>query len=309
MAEMLHHPEHRVGDAVDIREEGLCDYRNAHTKMVASASVGRVASGNTTRKVLVPIAPNGRARVRVFFAQGRAVDMRVSRVVAVLAAALVFGAVGCTSHVTGTATIDPMKPPLGLSEEGYGIVAGYPDAPVQIELYTEPQCTHCAELQAAFGDDIKRHINIGDLAVTYRPLTFLDDPSTGRHSARVANAMFLAVGAPEASDENNMASGPEFQTFVEDLWAHQEPGGPGPSDNQMAKMAQESGLPDDVASRIGDGDTADQIDIEEMSAYNYGALIGIDPISTGTPTVYDLDTQDKVNIQDDDWLDNLLASA
>ena len=40
-----------------------------------------------------------------------------------------------------------------------------------------------------------------------------------------------------------------IQTFVEDLWAHQEPGGPGPSDKQMAKMEQESGLPDDVAGR------------------------------------------------------------
>ena len=235
--------------------------------------------------------------------------MRVSRAVAAVSAALLFGAVGCTSHVTGTATVDPTKPPLGLSEDGYGIVAGYPDAPIQIEVYTEPQCTHCADLQAAFGEDIKRHINIGELAVTYRPVTFFDDPSTGGHSARVANAMFLAVGAPEASDESNMASGPEFQSFVEDLWMHQEPGGPGPSDNQMAKMAQESGLPDDVAGRIGDGDTADQVDIEEMAAYNYGALIGIDPSRPGTPTVYDLGTREKVDIQDDDWLDNLLSEA
>ena len=235
--------------------------------------------------------------------------MRIPRAVVAVTAAMLFGAVGCTSHVTGTATVDPTKPPLGMSEDGYGIVAGYPDAPVQIEVYTEPQCTHCADLQAAFGDDLERHINIGDLAVTYRPLTFLDTPSTDDHSARVANALFLAVGAPEASNENNMASGPEFQTFVEDLWAHQEPGGPGPSDEQMARMAGDSGLPVDVANRIKSGETADQVDIEEMNAYNYGALIGIDPISTGTPTVYDLGTQEKVDIQDDDWLDSLFASA
>ncbi len=235
--------------------------------------------------------------------------MRILRGAAAVAAALLLGAVGCTNQVTGTATVDPTNPPLGLSEDGYGIVAGYPDAPVQIELYTEPQCTHCADLQAAFGEDMKRHINLGDLAVTYRPLTFLDDPATDHHSARVANALFLAVGAPEASDENNMASGPEFQAFVEDLWAHQNPGRPGPSDKQMAKMAKDSGLPDDVASRIGDGDTADQTDIDEMAAYNYGALIGIDPITTGTPTVYDLGSQEKVDIHDDDWLENLLSTV
>lgn len=235
--------------------------------------------------------------------------MRVPRAAVALTAALLIGAVGCSKQITGTATQDPMQPPLALSEDGYGIVAGYPDAPVQIELYTEPQCNHCEELQAAKGGDLERYINLGELAVTYRPLTFLDTPSTDRHSARVANALFLAIGAPEAADEANMASGPEFQRFVEDLWAHQEPGGPGPSDKQMAKMAEEAGLPADVGARIGHGDAADNVDIGEMAAYNYGALIGIDPLTTGTPTVYDLGTNEKVDIQDNDWLDNLLSSA
>jgi Thioredoxin len=226
-----------------------------------------------------------------------------------MAAAVLIGAIGCTTQITGTAIQDPKQPPLALSDDGYGIVAGYPDAPVQIELYTEPQCDHCEELQAAYGDDMLRHINLGELAVTYRPLTFLDTPSTNGHSARVANAMFLAVGAPEASDEAGMASGPEFQRFVEDLWAHQEPGGTGPSDKQMATMAEDAGMPGDVASRISNGDTADDVDIEEMSAYNYGALIGIDPITTGTPTVYDLKSKQKVDLQDNDWLDSLLSEA
>jgi hypothetical protein len=145
--------------------------------------------------------------------------------------------------------------------------------------------------------------------VTYRPVTFLDTPSTDHHSARVANALFLAVGAPGSTDDANKSSGPEFQRFVEDLWAHQEPGGPGPSDEEMARMASESGLPDDVAGRIRDGDSADDVNIDEMAAYNYGALIGIDPITTGTPTVYDLNTQEKVDVHDDDWLDSLMGSS
>jgi len=308
-AEMLHHTKHRVGDAVDIREEGLCDDRNAHTEMVASAAVGKVAPRDTTREVLVLIAPNDRPRMRVSCAQGRAVDMRVPRAVVAVSAALLLGASGCTSHVTGTATVDPTKPPLGLSEDGFGIVAGYPDAPVQIELYTEPQCSHCEELQSSFGNDIEHYINLGELAVTYRPLTFLDTPTTDRHSARVANALFLAVEAPGSTNEADRSSGPEFQRFVEDLWAHQQPGGPGPSDEAMARMAQESGIPDGVANKIRDGAAPDNIDIDEMSAYNYGALIGVDPITTGTPTVYDLNTQEKVDVHDDDWLDNLMGSS
>lgn len=74
-------------------------------------------------------------------------------------------------------------------------------------------------------------------------------------------------------------------------------------------MAGESGMPDDVQGRIRDGETADNVDIDEMAAYNYGALIGIDPITTGTPTVYDLSTQEKVDIHSDDWLDSLISSS
>lgn len=235
--------------------------------------------------------------------------MRIPRAAMAVTTALLIGAVGCTNQITGTATQDPTQPPLALSDDGYGIVAGYPDAPVQIELYTEPQCNHCEELQAADGDDIERYINLGQLAVTYRPLTFLDTPATDKHSARVANALFLAVGAPKETDEANMASGPEFQRFVEDLWAHQEPGGPGPSDKQMAKMAEDSGMPEDVAGGIGDGKAAKNVNIDEMAAYNYGSLIGVDPVTTGTPTVYNLGTNRKVDLHDTDWLTNLMSSS
>jgi protein-disulfide isomerase len=309
VAEVLDDPKHRVGDAVDIREEGLCDDRNAHTKMVTSSAVGKVASWDTTRKVCMPTGQNiGRPRAGSVRTR-RTVDMRIPRLMAVTAAAVLMCAVGCTNQISGTATQDPTQPPLALSEDGYGIVAGDPDAPVQIELYTEPQCSHCEELQSSFGNDIEHYINLGELAVTYRPLTFLDTPTTDRHSARVANALFLAVGAPGSTDEADKSSGPEFQRFVEDLWAHQQPGGPGPSDEAMARMAQESGIPDSVASKIRDGAAPDNLDIDEMSAYNYGGLIGIDPITTGTPTVYDLNTQEKVDVHDDDWLDSLMGSS
>jgi Thioredoxin len=234
--------------------------------------------------------------------------MRTSRTVAALTAALLVAAVGCSKQVTGAAIQDPAQPPLALSDDGSGIVAGYPDAPVQIELYTEPQCTHCAELQDAYGDEMGRYINLGQLAVTYRPLTFLDELEENGHSARVVNALILAVGPPEETEEPDTASGPEFQRFVEELWANQDPGGPGPTDEEMAAMATEAGLPDDVAGTIGDGQAAADVDIEEAAAYNFGSLIGVDPIGSRTPTVYDLGNEEKVDIYDNDWLGKLMSS-
>jgi hypothetical protein len=63
VAEVLDDPKHRVGDAVDIREEGLCDDRNAHAKSVPSSAVAKVATGHTTRKNLVPMIGRSAGRV------------------------------------------------------------------------------------------------------------------------------------------------------------------------------------------------------------------------------------------------------
>ena len=232
--------------------------------------------------------------------------MRISRVAAALTAALLIAAVGCTNQVAGTAKQDPTQPPLTLSDDGTGIVAGYPDAPVQIELFTEPQCDHCAELQHTYGDAIASYINLGQLAVTYRFLTFLDDEPDEEYSWGVVNALFLAA---EPSSATNDASGVEFQRFVEELWASQDPGGPGPSEAEMAEMATKAGLPAEVAQRIGDVNVTPEADIDEVAKENFNLLVEVDPINSGTPTVYDLNNEEKVDVYDNDWLDKLMSSA
>jgi hypothetical protein len=216
--------------------------------------------------------------------------MRISRALAAMTATLLLAAVGCSHQIEGTAKQDPTQP-------------------VRFELYTEPQCNHCAALQKEFGDDIERYINLGLLAVTYRPLTFLDQLAGEDYSARVANALFLTVGAPKATDVPNTASGPEFQRFVEELWAAQDPIGNGPTDEDMKDMAKKAGMPSDVADKIGEGQTASDVDIDQMAASNYQSLVAIDPIDSGTPTVYDLKTKKKIDIGQSDWLDTLMSSS
>ena len=137
--------------------------------------------------------------------------MRIPRAMVMITAALLITAVGCTKQVAGTAESDPNKPPLSVSKDGYGIVAGFESAPLKIEIYTEPQCSHCADLQADFGDQLAYYVEVGQLEVTYRPMTFLDD-AAGGYSSQVSNALFLAAeaaGSPEVK-----ATGTEFQRFV-----------------------------------------------------------------------------------------------
>lgn len=227
--------------------------------------------------------------------------MRISRIAAVLVLAMLVAvlpaAVGCTKQVSGTAQRDPSEPGLTVSDDGFGVVAGFGDAPVRIEIFTEPQCTHCADLQADFGDQLAYYIGVGALKVTYRPLIFLDERSQG-HSARVANALFLAADAE--------ATGTQFQRFVQQLWGHQDPGGPGPSDDEIAGMAKSAGMPAATVKRISGGGSA--VNVTEMDAANFDYLYDIDPISTGTPTVYDPATNQKIDIFDNAWLSKLIQS-
>ena len=215
-------------------------------------------------------------------------------------AGLLFGVTGCAQEVQGVARPDPTPAPLTVTEDGMGIVAGFDEAPAHIEIFTEPQCTHCRDLQLDFGDQLAYHIAVGDLQVTYRPLTFLDEAADG-YSATVANAMFSAASGGESP-----ASGTQFQRFVEELWANQDPGGPSFSGDELREMAAAAGMPDP----LGDTVAADRaaVDIAELNDTNFVYLIDVDPVQTGTPTVYDLEAEEKVDIYADDWLHQLVHS-
>ncbi|OBB60097.1 protein-disulfide isomerase [Mycobacterium sp. 852013-51886_SCH5428379] len=219
------------------------------------------------------------------------------RIWIVLLAAVVLLIGGCTRQVTGTARPDPNQPGTSITQDGYGILIGDPNAPAQIEVFTEPQCPHCADLQADFGREIAGYVSLGQLGVTYRPVTFLD--RFGDHSARVSNAMFVAAEA--------QPRGVSFQGFVEELWAHQQPGGSGPTDAELAEMARESGIPAAGIEAIAAGKRA--VDPRKMNDLNIEYLSSLDYLTIGTPKVYDLNNDEVLDIYDDDWLAKLISTV
>ncbi|BBZ10592.1 thioredoxin domain-containing protein [Mycobacterium branderi] len=179
------------------------------------------------------------------------------------------------------------------SSDGNGVLVGSAGAPVQLEIFIEPQCPHVAELESTDGDAIARNIGDGRLAVTYRPLTFLDDRKHTDVSARISNALFLAA--------DPATSPTAYQAFVQDLYRHQTR----PDNNEIAAMARESGVPDAVAEKIAAGDYV--VDPAAMNDANRARLVQDNPENPGTPTVYDLNTKTVVDTQDSEWLGKLLA--
>lgn len=195
----------------------------------------------------------------------------------------------------GIARADADQPGVARSGDRNGVVVGSPDAPVQLEIFIEPQCPHVAELESGYGDQIAGFLGGGRLAVTYRPLTFLDDRKHNDTSARISNALFLAA--------DPATSATAYQAFVQDVYRHQHQGGS--SNDDVAAWARESGIPDSVATRIAAGDRA--VDVDAMAAANTGRLKAENPANPSTPTVYDLNANRVIDIQDSGWLDNLLG--
>lgn len=203
--------------------------------------------------------------------------------------------------VDGDAVIPPGTDPkadLMLTEDGFGIQIGKPFAPAAIEIFTEPQCPHCADLQFFFGSEIADYLDSGELVVTYRFLTFLDDAADG-YSHMVANAFFAAAD-PQAG-----VTAADFQYFVESMYWEQDP--TQDDEKWVAQIAEESELPTAVADRIASGGEA--VDVGAMDRANATRLRDLSGKDVATPTVYDVFGEQIVDINEDDWLQNLVESS
>lgn len=191
---------------------------------------------------------------------------------------------------TGTAHADVPR-----TLDGNGVLVGSWLAPVQLEIFCEPQCPYCAEMESTDGDKLATAVASGRLAITYRWLTFLNARHHNEVSTRLVNALFLAADPATTPTA--------YQAFVQDLYRHQSHDGP--AADAVASMARESGLPDVVADRIAAGD--DAVDAIAVGEANKARLKDENPDNPGTPTIYNLNTRSVVDTQDPGWLDALTS--
>ncbi|WP_343572778.1 thioredoxin domain-containing protein [Mycobacterium sp.] len=179
--------------------------------------------------------------------------------------------------------------------DGDGVLVGSWIAPVQLEIFCEPQCPYCAEMEATDGDKLAAAVAGGRLAITYRWLTFLNARHHNDVSTRLVDALLLAA--------DPATSPTAYQAFVQDLYHHQSKDGP--TNEAVAAMARDSGLPDVVADRIAAGD--DAVDALAVGDANKARLKDENPANPGTPTIYNLNTRSVVDTQDPGWLDALAS--
>ncbi|MEU4364384.1 thioredoxin domain-containing protein [Promicromonospora sp. NPDC023987] len=118
-----------------------------------------------------------------------------------------------------------------------------------LDVYVDYMCPICGQFESLNGASITEMREAGDVTLVVHPVTILDRASQGtEYSTRAAAAAaWVADRAPE-----------QFTAFHEAMFASQpEEGTAGLSDEQIAQVAEQAGVPADVAAGIADGDAND----------------------------------------------------
>ncbi|MEV7694705.1 thioredoxin domain-containing protein [Microbacterium sp. NPDC089189] len=166
--------------------------------------------------------------------------MRTRRPLSILATALLAAAaVACTPQAAQAPTPAPIT--VDTTEAAAGIVVG--EGPVEIWLWTDPSCPHCALLDEAIGDDLTTLIDDGEVTLTLHPMTYVsakrgDDTD---YSTRAAAVLFAAA--------EDTAAIPALYALIQQ---NQVSDAGAPTDDDLLAYAREAGVSRDLRPALAD---------------------------------------------------------
>ncbi|MDO4919275.1 thioredoxin domain-containing protein [Kocuria sp.] len=158
---------------------------------------------------------------------------------------------------------DTSKTPLGIVDEKKAASNG---KPVQLVIFQDFECVHCADFEKENADTIKKAVDAGDVEVEYRNLNFLDRATADQYSSRAANAAYYVA---------EQVSSDQYMEYAQEVFSHQGTGGL--SNQELAE----------IAGKHGATVTADDLDEN-----TYRPMVNVDTRESvtngvaGTPTIY-----------------------
>ncbi|MFE7504928.1 DsbA family protein [Promicromonospora sp. NPDC057488] len=150
-----------------------------------------------------------------------------------------------------------------------------------LDVYVDYMCPICGQFEQTNSASIAEMREAGDVTFIVHPVAILDRVSQGTdYSTRAASAAaWVADRAPEqfaAFHDAMFASQPQEQT-------------PGLTDEQIAQVAEQAGVPAEVAAGITDGDAEDTyrewVEAATSVAGSDPAVVSPDTGQLGTPSV------------------------
>ncbi|MFF2556474.1 DsbA family protein [Nocardia sp. NPDC058058] len=174
------------------------------------------------------------------------------------------------------------------------IVLGKPDVTKTIDIYEDPLCPACGQLEKLYGQEIAQQVDEGKFAVRYRLVNFLDSKSSSKdYSTR-------AVAANECVAQ--AGDGPAYAKFHTLLFTTQQPseGGSDHNNQELVAIAKDAGASADALTCITKGDRLDSARNHAESAMK--ALTSASGDRVATPSVF-LDGK-KIDVNNEDWVQN-----
>ncbi|TJZ81377.1 DsbA family protein [Rhodococcus oryzae] len=177
--------------------------------------------------------------------------------------------------------------------EGYGAVSnsavqvavqddgavriGQPEAATTIDVFEDPMCPYCAELENTNGQELAQKVDEGKVAVRYHVLDFLNRLSaSGDYSTRAVAASMCVAESGDAI---------AYSKFHAALFSPEnQPAENGSSDHsnaELAQMAKDSGANDAAVACISDGAKVNDAAAAAQKGREALAASG----AAGTPTV------------------------
>ncbi|GAA1004520.1 hypothetical protein Aple_071690 [Acrocarpospora pleiomorpha] len=153
-----------------------------------------------------------------------------------LLAAIVISLINAASDDSSPAARSGKAPAIATA--GGALALGNAAAPVKLEVYLDYMCPYCGRFEQANSGELDKLVADGTVRLELYPLAFLDRASSGaKYSTRAANAVAaVADRAPDKVLALNAA-----------LFANQpEEGSRGLSDDEIATLARNAGVPANV---------------------------------------------------------------
>ena len=158
---------------------------------------------------------------------------------------------------------DTTKTPLGIVDKDKAASNG---KPVQLVIFQDFECVHCAEFEKENADTIKKAVDSGKVEVEYRNLNFLDKATPDQYSSRSANAAYLVA---------EQVSTDQYMDYAQEIFTHQGSGGL--SNAEIAEIANKHGA-NISADDLDENTYRPLVNVVAREAVNNGVA--------GTPTIY-----------------------
>ena len=181
----------------------------------------------------------------------------------------VLAIVGVIVAVVVSSTKAPEVTGGGAVTGDYAVTAGDPNAPVTLTIYQDFMCPYCGMFERGNRADLEALVDSGTAKIEFHIVNWQDRQSQGtRYSTRTGNA-FVAVA--KAEPQNVMA----FNAAL----PHKQPeeGTPGLSDAEIAQLARDAGVGNDVIATFARMANEDFITNSTLAAQTSGI--------TGTPSI------------------------